>query len=98
MPFVFQLYTPGVMWGPVEAIELAINSQVGVSAHAELHRDQLQISSGRGRYTATAHLESFDPAVYEGVARQYLHRMTERDRDTALPFQRTLVLTTAGSD
>src|SRR5438309_1722310 len=98
MPFTFHLYTPGVIWGPTEAIALAINSQAGVAAQIELRGNLVHVSSRRGRYTTTASLQPFELANYESVAHQYLHRMTDRDRDTALPFQRTLVLTTEGSD
>jgi glutaredoxin len=98
MPFVFHIYTPGVIWGPTEAISLAINSQAGVAAQIEMRGNLLHVSSRRGRYTTTASLQPFEPAAYESVATQYLHRMTDRDRDTALPFQRTLVLATEGSE
>ena len=96
MPFVYLLFTPGVAWSPPESINLAINSQAGVQARAVQDAGQLRVTSSRGQ-VALAGMSGFDRQEYEPIARKYRHQMTDRDRETALPFERKVVLTTTGA-
>jgi glutaredoxin len=42
-------------------------------------------------------MEPFDPEAYQALAARYTPHMTDRDRDTALPFQRVVTFQTSGS-
>lgn len=96
MLLVYQFFTPGTVWPPLESVNWAINSQAGVHAHATQQQDQLVITTQEGRTRATAVMKPFDPAIYATVREQYHERMTARDRSTALPFERTVVISSEG--
>ncbi len=94
MALVHQLFTPATVWPPLESVNWAINSQAGIQAQAEIQQDQLVITHPAGRNRTVATMRPFDPGSYELVKRSYQERMTARDRSTALPFERTVVVTT----
>jgi glutaredoxin len=96
MAFVHQLFTPGTLWPPLESINWAINSQAGIHAQAILQPDQLVITHPEGRVRTIATMRRFDPVAYGVIKERYPERMTARDRTTALPFERTVVVTTDG--
>jgi mycoredoxin len=92
----YQLFTPGRVWPPLESVNWAINSQAGLHAEATCRQEQLVITAQEGRSRATVTIKPFDPMAYRTSQDQYQERMTLRDRDTALPFERTVVISTTG--
>jgi mycoredoxin len=96
MQLTYQVFTPGVVWPPLESINWAINSQAGIHARAALQQDQLVIASQDGRIRATATMKPYDPSGYASVKERYQERMTSRDRTTALPFERAVQVSTNG--
>jgi hypothetical protein len=95
---VYQLFTPSVVWGPPESTTLAINSQGGGADRLSIAGNQLDIVSADGQLRTTATIAPFDAAAHARLTQQYPPRMWDRDRDTALPFQRTVTIVTDGPD
>ncbi|HMA32963.1 MAG TPA: hypothetical protein VKY74_00675 [Chloroflexia bacterium] len=97
MELQYRLLTPGEQW-PADPASLAaaISSQGHFQPDVEIAGDRLRVRDAAHGLTSMARLEPYAPETYESLlaGATYAPRMTDRDRETALPFHRQVTITT----
>jgi hypothetical protein len=98
MELEYRLLTPGEHW-PDDAASLAaaIRSQGPFQPVVEMAGPELRVRDAITGLTSHARLAPYPAQTYEALIQPpgYAPRMTERDRDTALAFQRTVEIRTS---
>jgi hypothetical protein len=99
MPFTYHLLTTGRQWpGDPASLQAAISTQGPFQPVVEIEGETLLVRDPASDLRTVAQLQPYDPQTYESLVQQehYTPRMTERDQDTPLPFQRIIEITTTG--
>jgi hypothetical protein len=99
MEYKYRLLTPGDSW-PADPASLAaaIRSQGPFAPEITMAGPELHVTDAAQGLHSTARLEAYPTEAYETLRADelYVPRMTDRDRDTALPFQRQVEIRTTG--
>jgi hypothetical protein len=100
MELEYRLLTPGERW-PDDAASLAaaIRSQGPFQPAVEMAGPELWVHDAAVGLTSHARLAPYSTQTYEALIQSpgYAPRMTDRDRDTALPFQRAVEIRTSAA-
>jgi len=97
MDLTFQLLTPGEQWpDDIESLAAAIRSQGMFQPLVHLAGDDMQVRDATQNLQTRAHLDLYPPDAYQTLLATagYTSRMTDRDRDTALPLARQVTIST----
>ena len=98
MELTYRLLTPAGQWPDDPAsLAAAIRTQGPFDPAVHVEQDMLVIEDAGAGLRTTARLRPYEAQSYEALltADSYAPRMTDRDRDTALPFQHEVAISTA---
>lgn len=100
MDLIYQLFTPTDHWSPdITSLAAAISSQGSFRPGVEIEGSRLLVREATHGLVCMARLLPYTTQSYEALrdSDTYQVRMTPRDRDTALPFQRTVEILTGNN-
>src|SRR3954447_22526624 len=97
MPLTYHLLTYTPQWpADADSLNAAISTQGPFRPVIDIQPETLLVTDPEQGLRPLARLLPYPAGAYESLlgAAQYGQRMTDRDRDTALPFQRLVEITT----